>query len=160
MVYNLFFLKVKKKKKEEIAFLASGHAKVENMSFTEGKASLWMTCLWRNKTQSLQSFRTSTNTHTENKDNFLCVLQHISLFGFNQPVFWLWFTKRRKLWGPNYIQLACEYRECPLVLFRTEAFSGWDISEPCFSWDLKSLGQIEILTFLENFYLWKGYFSI
>lgn len=37
MVYILFFFW--KKKKEEIAFLASGHAKVENMSFSKGKAS-------------------------------------------------------------------------------------------------------------------------
>lgn len=37
MVYNLFF--EEKKKKEEIAFLASGHAKAENMSFSKGKES-------------------------------------------------------------------------------------------------------------------------
>lgn len=38
MVSNLFFWKGKKKK-EEIAFLASGHAEVENMAFRKGKAS-------------------------------------------------------------------------------------------------------------------------
>lgn len=38
MVSNLFFWRGEKKKKE-IAFLASGHAEVQNASFSKGKAS-------------------------------------------------------------------------------------------------------------------------
>lgn len=142
MVYSLFFLK-EKKKKRKLLFWQVAMPKLKTCLLVKVKRpNEWLAFERTRDNPCSHSVQALTHTHKiEEKDCFLCALQYISHFSFNQPIFWLWVTKRRKLWGPNYIQLTCDYQECRWLLFRNEVFSGQVISEYLFFFDLKSLGH-------------------